>query len=422
MAHHLAAQRAWAGLRWGAAAAAVSLSVSACASRPSPTPPSRPTPPAAAPDFRLAPVSFSQLPGWREAALAPALAAFRRQCDSFEARTPDASVAREARYGGAVRDWLPACSAAEMVAPGGERAFFESHFVANFVESGGGQARLTGYFEPVVNVLWSRAPGYTEPLLERPFDAVTVDVGAFAEAYDSDVLRGAPRRLTGKLYGDRVGPYPSRAEIGAAPPSPAFAWAHPVDVYTLQIQGSGRIRFPDGSERRAAYAFQNGYRWRSAIGRARDLGRITDSSWGGFRRYIDSLDEQGARAALAEDPSYVFFANEAITDPTIGPKGAANVHLTPMGSMAVDPAFHPYGALIFFDAQYDGGPMRGLVVAQDTGGAIRRGPLRGDLFFGTGADAGARAERMNAEGVRFWTLIPRTAGTPVALADPAIAG
>ncbi|NWG53397.1 MAG: MltA domain-containing protein [Hydrogenophilaceae bacterium] len=359
------------------------------------------------------------MPGWREADFGPALAAFRRQCARLEARTPDAALSGEARYGGTVGQWLPACARAELVAAGGERAFFESHFVAHFVESSGGQARLTGYYEPVVNVSWVRAPGYTEPLLERPFDAVTVDLGAFAEAYDSEALRGAPRRLTGKLYGDRVGPYPSRAEINAAPPSPAFAWAHPVDVYTLQVQGSGRIRFPDGSERRAAYAFQNGYRWRSAIGRARELGRISDGSWAGFRRYLDSLDETSARAALAEDPSYVFFANEAIADPSIGPKGAANVHLTPMGSMAVDPAFHPYGALLFFDAQYDGAPMRRLVVAQDTGGAIRRGPLRGDLFFGTGPEAGARAERMNAEGVRFWTLIPRAAQTPVALADPA---
>lgn len=410
-------------LAWGAALAAASLGVGACATRP-PTPserlPSAPAPATA--DFRLAPVSFSQLPGWREADFGPSLAAFRRHCASLQARTPAAALGAEARYGGTVAQWLPACAAAEHVNPGEERAFFETHFVANFVESSGGQARLTGYFEPVVNVSYVRAPGYTEPLLERPFDAVTVDLGAFAEAYDSDALRGAPRRLTGKLYGDRVGPYPSRAEINAAPPSPAFAWAHPVDVYTLQVQGSGRIRFPDGSERRAAYAFQNGYRWRSAIGRARELGRIADGSWAGFRRYVDSLDESGARAALAEDPSYVFFANEAIADPSIGPKGAANVHLTPMGSLAVDPAFHPYGALIFFDAQYDGAPMRRLVVAQDTGGAIRRGPLRGDLFFGTGAEAGARAERMNAEGVRFWTLIPRAASAPVALADPATRG
>jgi len=407
---------AWRRTARGALVFAAGLALASCASR-TPTPVGPATPPA--PDFRLASVSFSQLPGWAQTDLAPGLAAFRRQCVSFRTRTPDAALSGEARYGATVAHWLPACDAADAVQPGGERAFFENYFTANFVESGGGQARLTGYFEPVVQVSWSRAPGYTEPLLERPLDAITVDLGAFAEAYDSEALRGAPRRLTGKLYGDRVGPYPSRAEIGAAPPSPAFAWAHPVDVYNLQIQGSGRVRFPDGSERRAAYSFQNGYRWRSAIGRARELGRITDGSWAGFRRYIDSLDEQSARAALAEDPSYVFFANEAIADPSIGPKGAANVHLTPMGSMAVDPAFHPYGAVIFFDAQYDGAPMRGLAVAQDTGGAIRRGPCRGDLFFGTGPEAGARAERMNAEGVRFWTLVPRAAGTPVALADPA---
>jgi membrane-bound lytic murein transglycosylase A len=84
------------------------------------------------------------------------------------------------------------------------------------------------------------------------------------------------------------------------------------------------------------------------------------------------------------------------------------VPLTPLGSIAIDPAFHPYGALLFVNATYDGGPFARLLMAQDTGGAIRRGPLRGDLFWGTGTVAGQQAERMNATGVAFWTLLPRT--------------
>lgn len=110
------------------------------------------------------------------------------------------------------------------------------------------------------------------------------------------------------------------------------------------------------------------------------------------------------------DPSYVFFQEEPIEDPSAGPRGAAGVPLTPMGSIAVDPAFHPYGALVFVDGQYDGQPFRRLLVAQDTGGAIRRGPMRGDVFFGSGAEAGQAAERMNAP-ARWWTLLPR--GAPI---------
>ncbi|HRE45627.1 MAG TPA: 3D domain-containing protein, partial [Terricaulis sp.] len=118
------------------------------------------------------------------------------------------------------------------------------------------------------------------------------------------------------------------------------------------------------------------------------------------------------RAALNADPSYVFFQEEVITDPSAGPRGAAGVPLTAMGSIAVDPAFHPYGAVVFVDGAYDNAPFRRLLVAQDTGGAIRRGPLRGDVFFGSGAEAGIGAERMNGP-ARWWTLTPRAAPAPV---------
>src|SRR5690606_19424415 len=112
--------------------------------------------------------------------------------------------------------------------------------------------------------------------------------------------------------------------------------------------------------------------------------------------------------ALNADPSYVFFQEEPITDPAAGPRGASGVPLTPLGSIAVDPAYHPYGAVVFVDGAYDNAPFRRLLVAQDTGGAIRRGPLRGDVFWGSGAEAGQAAERMNGP-ARWWTLIPRAA-------------
>ena len=361
-----------------------------------------PTPSAA--EFALRRVRFADLQGWREADLAPALLAFRRSCEGRARRALDASLPGGGRYGGTVGDWAAACAAVGDATPGRERAFFEAHFTPHAV-SGPGEARLTGYYEPVIEARRAPEGDFTAPLLRRPGDMVTVDVAAFAEAYDDSTLRGAPRRLTGQLVGAEVRPYPQRQAI-VTESGGAFAWAHPVDVYNLQVQGSGRLTFPDGAEARAAFAAQNGYRWRSALGALRDAGELQNGvTWANFRAWSRVRGLEATRQALNADPSYVFFNEEPIEDPNAGPRGAAGVPLTPMGSIAVDPAYHPYGALVFVDGQYDSAPFRRLLVAQDTGGAIRRGPMRGDVFFGPGPEAGQRAERMNAP-ARWWTLLP----------------
>lgn len=392
---------------------AVCVGLAGCASTPSPTRPEGPaapttatTPPVA---FALELARFSDMPGWAEADLAPALLALKRSCEGRRLRAPDAAMSNSGRYGGTVADWLSACAAAQSVAPGGERAFFETYFSPYSVR-GDGEARLTAYYEPMLEVRRAPEAGFTEPLLRRPNDMVTVDIGAFAEAYDDEALRGAPRRLTGQLSGNQVGPYPKRDAI-VAQPGQVIAWAHPVDLYNLQIQGSGRIAFPDGAQTRAAFAAQNGYRWTSALGALRNSGELPGATWSNFRAWSNTRGPDATRTALNADPSYVFFTEENIDDPSAGPRGAANVPLTPMGSIAIDPAFHPYGAVVYVDGQYADAPFRRLLVAQDTGGAIRRGPQRGDVFFGSGPQAGAAAERMNAA-ARWWTLLPR--GVPVA--------
>lgn len=383
--------------------------LAACATAPERPAVTRPERPEAAVDFALASASFSDLPGWASADLASALTAFRRACDGRRLRDPNAALPGGGRYGGRVADWAPACAAAQGVAPGGERAFFEANFIPHVVR-GGGEARLTAYYEPIIEVRRAPEGRFTAPILRKPSDLVSVDIAAFAEAYDNDALRGAPRALTGQLRGTEVRPYPQRGELNPSPDQ-AFAWAHPVDVYNLQIQGSGRIAFPDGTQARAAFAAQNGYRWRSALGALRDSGELQGgATWENFKAWSDARGPEATRQALAADPSYVFFQEERIDDPSAGPRGAAGVPLTPMGSIAVDPAYHPYGALVFVDGEYDGQPFRRLLVAQDTGGAIRRGPQRGDVFFGSGAEAGQAAERMNAP-ARWWTLLPR--GAPI---------
>jgi peptidoglycan lytic transglycosylase A len=384
---------------------AVLIALAACAT----TPRERPARPQQAVAFSLTPARFSDLPGWASADLAPALAAFRRACDGRRLRAPDASLPGGGRYGGTVGAWAPACAAAQSVQPGGERGFFEATFTPYFVR-GPGEARLTAYYEPTIDA--RRAPDayYSAPLLRRPSDMVTVDIAAFAEAYDDNTLRGAPRRLTGQILGDQVKPYPQRNAI-VAQADQAFAWANPIDVYNLQIQGSGRLAFPDGTQARAAFAAQNGYHWRSALAALRDAGGLPGgATWANFKAWSDAQGPDATRQELNVDPSYVFFSEDQISDPSVGPNGASGVALTPMGSIAVDPAFHPYGALVFVDGVFDDAPFRRLLVAQDTGGAIRRGPLRGDVFFGAGADAGLAAQRMNAP-ARWWTLLPR--GVPV---------
>ncbi len=389
--------------------AAAGLALSACATSPTTTEgPATPETRPAGEAFALQPTRFSDIPDWQSVDLAPALLAFRRSCDGRRARAADAALPGGGRYGGTVGDWAPACAAAAGVAPGSERAFFEANFIPHVVR-GEGEARLTAYYEPIIQARRFPDAQFSAPLLRRPGDMVSVNLAAFAEAYDNETLRGAPRALTGQLVGAEVRPYPKRGDLNPAPEQ-AFAWAHPVDVYNLQIQGSGRIAFPDGTNARAAYAAQNGYRWRSALGALRDSGELPSATWANFRAWSDQRGAEATRQALAADPSYVFFQEETIDDPSAGPRGAANVPLTPMGSIAVDPAFHPYGAVVFVDGQYDGQPFRRLLVAQDTGGAIRRGPQRGDVFFGSGPEAGLGAERMNAP-ARWWTLLPR--GVPI---------
>jgi len=381
--------------------------LSACATSERPGPDVGPTQPAA--EFSLTPARFNDIPDWTRVDLAPALLAFRRACDGRRQRDSTASLPGGGRYGGTVADWAPACAAAQSVSPGGERAFFEANFTPSLVR-GPGEARITAYYEPIIEA--RRAPDavYSAPLVRRPGDMVTVDIAAFAEAYDNEALRGAPRALQGQISGTQVRPYPKREELNPASDQ-AFAWAHPVDVYNLQIQGSGRIAFPDGTQSRAAFAAQNGYRWRSALGALRDSGQLQGgATWANFRAWSDRNGAAATQQALNADPSYVFFQEERIDDPSAGPRGAAGVPLTPMGSIAVDPAFHPYGAVVFVDAEYDGQPFRHLFVAQDTGGAIRRGPQRGDVFFGSGPEAGRGAERMNSP-ARWWTLTPR--GAPI---------
>lgn len=425
-----------------AALVLVSAALTACATTttkpPTPQPP-KPEPPV----FTLRPVTFAELPGWKESDLGPALQAFKASCAAVVRRPADQKLGRFSPYGGTVGEWAPACAAAALPDAAGARSFFERWFIPNAVDARADQmSKLTAYYEPVIQARRTPQPGFTEPFLPRPDDLVSIDLAAFDEQQGlaanitEDVLKGIANdvpdplepvikdklgeRLTrrfrtpvwGRLTEKRVEPYPARAALGVTT-RPALAYAHPVDVYDTQVQGSARVQFEDGAQMRMAYNSQNGWKWNSVYGQLRTRGDIAAANKRAVRAWMDTQPPEAVRAALDLDPSYIFFALEPIGDPTLGPKGAQGVPLTALGSLAVDPTAHPYGALIFADAATgDGVPFQRLLVAQDTGGAIRRGPMRGDVFWGTGDAAGAGAEKMNGP-VRFWTLLPNPAAALV---------
>lgn len=410
----------------------IAISLAACASSEKP-PVSTSTAPAtpSGPVFQLRPATFNDLPGWRESDPQPALDAFKRSCAAQTRRDDSAAYGRTAAYGGTVADWRAPCAAAATATDA--RTFFEANFTPQEVIARSDQLRkVTGYYEPIVQARRTPQPGFEEPFLARPADLVQIDFAAFDEAADistqitEDVMKGlAPiladdveartgqalnerleRRFKSSMWGrmtaDRkIVPVQKRGELDLR--SGVLGYGRACDVYDVQVQGSARVQFEDGSQMRMAYAAQNGWKWNSIYPQLRDRGAASATKQG-VCDYLGAQTPEGVRTSMNLDPSYVFFQLEPIRDPLAGPNGAQGVPLTGMGSIAVDPAFHPYGAVLFVNAENG---LRRLLVAQDTGGAIRRGPVRGDVFFGTGDAAGAAAAQQNAL-ARFWTLLPNS--------------
>jgi membrane-bound lytic murein transglycosylase A len=369
----------------------------ACQSTPPPSAPPQwpgpaPGPGQIHPPPASTPVTYQDLPGWHGAWLAPALEAFRRTCDRFTRRAWDAPLSQSAPWAGTVGDWAPACaSLGGPLDDASARRIFESLFVPVEIIDNEGRPRFTGYFEPIYRARRTPEPGFTEPVMTLPAD--------FVPNGDAPMQR---------LPGGAMRPYPPRAEITARGGG-AIAWAHPSDVFFLQVQGSGRLVFPDGTTMRAGYAAHNGQPFRSVANWLIETGRITrgEGSMQGIRAWMDRSSPAEVREAMNINPRFVFFQALPEGDASLGPVGAHNVPLTALGSMAVDPAFHALGMPMFVETAAPGlgGRWSGLLIAQDTGGAIK-GPVRGDIYFGTGDDAGNRAGTMNAPG-RLWVLLPR---------------
>ena len=317
-----------------------------------------------------------------------ALAAFRASCRSLPKRVDASGLTQPA-------DWQPACDAAAKAKWADATDFFRQWFEAAVI--GDGKSLATGYFEPEIAASLTRATAYDVPIYRRPGDLIGVDLGQF-----SADLQG--KRVRGRVSGKALVPYYDRSEIldGAlAGQNLELAWAaDPIELFFLQIQGSGRLRMPDGSIVRIGYDDQNGRDY-VGVGKLlldRGLLQPGQATMQGIMDWLRANPDQ-AGAIMQQNKSYVFF--KIITG--AGPLGAMGVALTPEGSVAVDPAYVPLGAPVWLTM--DDPAASGVWVAQDTGGAIK-GANRIDTFWGAGDQARTTAGGITARGTAV-VLLPR---------------
>ena len=354
------------------------------------------------------PVSFADLPGFAEDDHAAALQTFRASCGPIVAHAPALRAASPVPPA-----LVTLCKAALALpaTPGEEvaRTFFETHFAPRRLDPG----FLTGYYEPVVDGSLTATSEFSTPLLGRPPDLVGGVPGQPIAGLDP-ALSAARRLPDGHLA-----PYPDRAAIdgGALGPlAPPLVYVRdPVEAFFIHVQGSARVRLPDGTMRRLVYAGRNGQPYTS-IGRAlveqlnippAEMGMAQLKAW--IRAHGQKPGEAGA-TLMQRNRSYIFFAFDDTLAPGAGPIGGAGVSLTPLRSLAIDRLIWPYGLPVFIDATLPWRtdtpePFRRLLVAQDTGSAIV-GPARGDIFFGSGPDAARLAGPIRHPGT-FFVLWPR---------------
>ena len=358
---------------------------------PPPTPTSAPSPVPTPTGLKAVP--WSAVPQWQNTPLAESWPAFIQGCSALQKKPAWSTVCEEARKLDAPDD-------------AAVRGFFERHFQAYQTSNDDGttEGLVTGYYEPLIKGSRTQTARARFPIYGVPDDLITVDL---ASVYPE--LKNL--RLRGKLVGNKLVPYATRSEIdnggNFAGKARVLAWAEDaVELFFLQIQGSGRVELPDGSYIRLGYADQNGHPYKSIGKLLVERGELTleQASMQSIKQWgINNPDK--LPALLAANPSYVFFRE--LPEGLPGPLGALGVPVTAGRTIAVDPKYIPLGAPVFLSTTLPNSttPLNRLMMAQDTGGAIRGG-VRADFFWGFGAEAGEMAGKMKQKG-RMWVLLPR---------------
>ncbi|HKR20644.1 MAG TPA: murein transglycosylase A [Stellaceae bacterium] len=351
------------------------------------------------PHLELTQVAFADLPGWRNGDQAAAVPALLRACAALAKLPDDASLG----VAGSARDWRKPCAtAATLDHPTDDtaRRFFESAFTPfAATDNGKSDALVTGYYEPEIVAARQKSAHFGVPILARPPDLVGVSLGDFRPSWRGE-------RIAGRVVDGKLVPYWTRAEIEAGALDrfhlALFYAADPIDLFFLQIQGSGRVRLADGRTVEIGYDGENGRAY-VALGRLlveRGAMTVDQASMQSIEAWLRAHPAD-AKTLMDENPSYVFFRVLAGG----APLGAEGVDLTPQHSVAVDPRFVPLGTPVWLDVTQNGAATRRLAVAQDTGAAIK-GPLRADLFCGAGAAAATQAGPLRASG-RMFLLLPQ---------------
>jgi membrane-bound lytic murein transglycosylase A len=377
------------------------ISLAACARPPEPPvapvvpPPDVEKPEPVTPEAPLLEeVSWSEVGGWQDDNPGLALGSFLKGCRALRWRP----------------QWQDVCQAAKELEGSTEadvRRFFEQDFTPHRLQKPDGTTRglVTGYYVPDLRGSRQATPDYAYPLYGRPDDLLTIDMGDLYPELGK-------YRLRGRLDGHRVIPYWGRSEIdGHEQPlsgQELFWVTDPVELFFLHIQGSGQIVLEDGSRVMVNYADQNGHPYRSIGKWLIDHGEMTrdQMSMQNIRAWARK-NPQSVESLLGENPSYVFFRE--LDSSFDSPPGALGVPLTPGRSLAVDPRYIPLGTPVFLSTSWPNSskPLNRLMVAQDTGGAIK-GPVRGDFFWGMGDQAGSQAGRMK-QSAWMWVLLPKSA-------------
>jgi len=357
----------------------------------------------------LKPSSFDKLPGWQHTDVKKSLQAFQISCKTFLRQNPERSVGSTQIYM-QVKDWQPACRAAVAMSDSTDKqakAFFQRWFKpVEFYNHAPVKGLFTGYYLPLLHGSLTKTDEYNVPIYGVPDNLININLSDFNSDFGN-------RRIVGRVAGNKIVPFHTRAEINKGAiveKAPVIVWVDShIDRLFLEIQGSGIVKLPDGQTMYVGYAGENGAAYTPIARVLIDRGIMTrdTASMQAIRAYLESHPEE-IEPVINQNKSFVFFRKLENT----AALGAQGVPLTAGYSLAVDRKWIPLGTPLWLNTtrpnqhvQDTQKPLQRLMIAQDTGGAIR-GTVRGDVFWGAGKNATYIAGNMKNEG-HYWLLLPK---------------